>query len=194
MSGSEAESEVEAARGARREAMRRKRSIQPGFTLIEAVLAAAVLTFVVAALTQAIAAGQGQTYAALHANRGVELAEALMDEALSRPWLDPDGASTLGPEDGEAPRSGFDNLDDYHGYTESAGTLTDPAGEAYGRPHQRFSRAVQITATTVDQAGLGERSGLEITVTVTDERGRRWVVRRFVAESGASSSGEGGGS
>ena len=108
--------------------MRRKRLRAPGFTLIEALIASAVLSFVVAALTQAITAGQMHTHTALHAGRAVQLAEAMLEEVLSKPWSDPQGGSGLGPDDGEAGRGDFDDIDDYHGFTEPAGSLSDATG------------------------------------------------------------------
>ena len=168
--------------------MRRKARHAAGFTLVEALIASAVLSFVVAAITQAIAAGHGQTHAALHAGRAVELGGAMLEEVLSKPWHDPDGESAPGPDDGEASRDDFDNLDDYHDYTEDPGELTDHIGAAYGEHHQRFARAVRVSQHTVSGA-LGDRRGVLITVTVSDETGRKWIVTRFVAESAATAGG-----
>lgn len=166
--------------------MRRTRTTQPGFSLIEATMASAILLFAVVALTQSLVAGQGQTYKALHSARAVSLADALLEEVLSQPWNDPDGESTPGPDADESDRADFDNLDDYHGYTEAAGALADAAGVTYGALHQGFDRAVAVVPASTSDPTLGEREGVEITVTVSDETGRAWTVRRFVGASTAT--------
>ena len=173
--------------------MRRKHSRDAGFTLIEALIASAVLSFVVAALTQAITAGQSHTYHALHAARAVQLAEAMLEEVLSKPWADPAGGSELGPDSGETGRADFDDLDDYDGFTESAGSVRDANGSPYGELFQRFERSVAVTSQDIDHATLGRISGKLIIVAVREPGGRAWTVRRFVAESAAAPSGEGGG-
>ena len=111
-------------------------------TLVEGLLASALLAFAVAAVSQAVLAGQMQTVAALHHRRAVELAEALMDEILRLPYDDPGGPSTPGPEGGETDRSAFDNADDYHGFSETAGSLADAAGTVHPTPFQDFTRSV----------------------------------------------------
>ena len=78
--------------------MLRSRSIpydrsNAGFTLPEGMLAIAVLVFIVAALTQAVVSGQMHAYDGIHQVRATSLAEAMMDEVLSKPYDDPDGAS-----------------------------------------------------------------------------------------------------
>lgn len=172
-----------------RDAMRRTHSRNAGFTLIEALIASAVLSFVVAALTQAIVAGQTQTQYALHAGRAVQLAEAMLEEVLSKPWTDPAGGSGLGPESGENARADFDDLDDYAGFTEDAGSLSDATGTPYADAFQSFERSVAVTSQNVDHATLGRRSGKLIVVSVAEPGGRAWTVRRFVAESAAAHSG-----
>lgn len=171
--------------------MRRMRLRARGFTLIEALIASAVLSFVVAATTQAITAGQTHTYTALHAGRAVQLADAMLEEVLSKPRSDPDGGEGIGPDDGENARGDFDDLDDYAGFTEQAGAISDAAGELYSDPFQRFVRSVSVTGQEVDHETLGRRSGKLIVVTVGEPGGRSWTVRRFVAADATGPVGEG---
>lgn len=155
---------------------------QGGFTLIEVLIASAVLAFVVAALAHAVVAGQMQTADSLHAMRGAALAEAMMEEILSKPYADPEGATTLGPDAGESARSSFDNMDDYHGYTEAAGAVVDASGTGFGATHSKFSRNVSITAQSLQPSGFTAAiPGLRIVVTVT-AGSRTWQVTRFVPE------------
>lgn len=154
-----------------------------GFTLPEVLLASAILTFTVAALAQSIVAGQMQTYAALHDARAISLAESLLDEVLALPYDDPDGASTAGPEAGEVVRADFDNLDDYHGYTQTPTTIVDPTGVAYPDDFQQFTRTVTVVYGTLTIAELGgDQNGLTVTVTVSESGGRSWTLNRWVPE------------
>ncbi len=157
---------------------------QRGFTLLEALFAATVLAFVVAALSQSIVIGQMQTYDAMHSGRAVALAEAMMEEVLTLPYHDPGGGVTLGPDSGETTRQDFDDVDDYHGYEEEAGALTDAEGNLYADLYQRFNRRVSVVADHVDVAAFGaSQPGLTITVTVQEgDDGRQWTVSRFVPE------------
>ncbi|MCC6679763.1 MAG: prepilin-type N-terminal cleavage/methylation domain-containing protein [Phycisphaeraceae bacterium] len=152
-----------------------------GFTLPEVLLASAVLLFIVAAFTQAVVSGQMHVYEAIHQVRATALAEAMMDEVLSKPYDDPDGASAAGPEKGEDDRDEFDNADDFDGYSEDPGAVADFAGELYGQPYQVFSRSVAATYTTRNMLGQ-DIDGLLITVIVTDQRGRTWTISRFVPQ------------
>lgn len=163
-----------------RRACRRAR----GFTLAEALLAAAILSFSVAAIAQAVVAGQMHTYEALHQLRGMTLAEALMEEILAQPWDDPNDTTTPGPEADELDRTMFDNIDDYDGFAEAAGDVADGAGAVYGSKFARFARSVTVVAATKSIAELGgtDIDGQSITVTVTDDRGMTWALTRFVPE------------
>lgn len=156
---------------------------QSGFTLVEVMIATAILAFAVAAVSQAIVAGQMQTYEALHNWRGLCLAEAMVEEIISLPYDDPDGGGGAGPEAGEPNRNQFDNCDDFHGYSETAGNVDDAAGNGYGDMFDRFSRAVTATYTQQAVPGMGApQDGLQVTVTVTDDRGLTWSIVRFITE------------
>lgn len=161
-----------------------------GFTLLEVLIASSILAFATLGLVQAVSAGQAQTIDALRRARATALAEAMVEEVLSKPYADPQGEVTLGPDAGESARGDFDNLDDYHGFSEAAGALADSAGTLYPQPFQRFERSVAVQADTVSVPALGGGlDGLRVTVTVTEpaasaggDAGRAWVVLRFVPE------------
>ena len=129
-------------------------AVPRGMTLVEALLASVILAVAVAAVSQAIVAGQMQSYSALHRRRAVDLAEALMEEVLRLPYNDPDGASAPGPEAGESGRSSFDNIDDYHGFSETGGSVADLAGGTYASAFQGFSRSVTVASGTVTVGGV----------------------------------------
>ncbi len=172
------------------QAPRRARQLHPrrttaqGFTLAEVLLASAVLAFIVAGLTQTIVSGQAHTYNALHEERALSLAEALMEEVLALPYADRGGDTTPGPDDNEPTRDRFDGMDDFDGFAESPGALADPAGVLYPALFQGFSRSVDAAYSTATAAGFGgTRNGIAVTVTVAEPGGREWTISRFIAES-----------
>lgn len=153
-----------------------------GFTLMEAMIAMTVLALSVAAIAQAITAGHAQTADSLHRAKAVALAEAMMEEVLSKPYLEPDGSPVLvpGPEAGETGRALFDNMDDYHNF--QAGVL-DAAGVSYGNEYAGFTRAVTVSYSNTgfrDPRNADWVVGLLITVTVGDQAGASWQIQRFV--------------
>jgi len=152
-----------------------QRSERRGLSIIEGLLALGVLQVSVLAVTFAISAGRTHVREADLAVRAVEAAERLLEEVIAMPYADPDGASALGPESGESP-GGFDNADDYHGYT-------DTVGEA---PLHQFDRSVTMSLGSETIAGLGSISGLTVTVSVAlqGEPDRTWTMTRFIPEHG----------
>ncbi len=150
---------------------------------METMFAVTVLPFSVAALTQAEVSGQSHTYEAMHSSRAIALAESMIDEVLSKPYDDPDGDLTVGPDAGESSRDLFDAADDYDGLTEAAGAVQDQAGDDYPELYQNFDRSVTTAYTTETFATLGgDHDGLTVTVTVTDTNGRTWTLSRFIRE------------
>ena len=99
-----------------------------GFTLAESLLAAVLLLAAISAIVLPFAAGARAEQADARMCLAVNLAQGMMEEILAKPFDDPQGASTPGPETGETRRSRFDNMDDYHGYAESAGQIADANG------------------------------------------------------------------
>jgi len=150
-------------------------------TIVEAVMSTVILAFAVTAVAAALFAGTQQAYEAVDVRLANEAAQALLEEILAKPYNDPQGASALGPEAGETSRTLFDNVDDYHNYSEAVGTLKDATGTAYPAPYAKFSRSVTVAATSLQPTGFTTAvSGLTVTVTVTS--GPRVMARlvRFV--------------
>jgi hypothetical protein len=156
--------------------MNHGRRHKKALTLVEALMATLILATVAVAVTHAIVAGQMQVYDAGHRAAAMELAEALMDEVVRLPYQDPGGGA-------EAGRADFDNLGDYHGFTESAGSLTDVNGVAYAGKYQVFSRTISVVSASRSVAGFGAPFlGVNITVMVTDAAGTTWALDQFVPE------------
>jgi type II secretory pathway pseudopilin PulG len=134
---------------------------------VEALVAAAILSILTAAVSSALMAGRAQSKLARDTLNASFLAQSLMDEINRLPFTDPQGYTTIGPDSGETTRSTFDNIDDYHNYTDGPAGITDLAGNAYPDVYQTFTRTVTMTAVSMTPSGWGRTmSGLLITVTV----------------------------
>ena len=137
-------------------------------SLPEVMIATIVLSTAVVAVAAALIAGTQQTYLAVDSRRGVELAQAMMEEISVLPYADPQGATTNGPDAGESARSSFDNVDDYHGYSEAAGAVADHAGTVYPTEYDRFTRSVTVATTSLQPTGFANAvTGVTVVVTVT---------------------------
>lgn len=151
-------------------------------TIVECVIAMTILPLAVAAVAMAVVAGQSQALTAMRQVHVAALAEDLMEEVLSRPYVDPQGTSAAGAEPGENGRDRFDNMDDYHGFTEDAGELERLDGSAYEEAFQRFSRTVACRYVPLTPP-LGEPcQGLEITVRVLEQGVEIHALTRVVPE------------
>lgn len=153
-----------------------------GLSLIESMFAVAILAVGTAAVCETVVSGHKATYEALRDARGQLLSEALMEEILSKPYADPEGLTTIGPDAGETARALYDNIDDYHGYTDGPTNIKDAAAAAYPSVYQGYTRSVAVAASSVTLSGIPATvTGVEITVTVS-LNGRSWVLKRFAAE------------
>jgi Tfp pilus assembly protein PilV len=149
------------------------------FSLPEVLAAAMVLTLAVAALMQAVVAGQRQSHSALRATRATALNDALMAEIQANPYDDPDNN-----EANEDTRARFDDIDDYDGYSETFDqTIADAGGSAYPQAYQSFRRSVTVQKATFTPDDLGtQQPGKRIIITTTHTTGQTWTVTRFVPE------------
>ena len=97
--------------------------IRRGLTLIETVISMVVVSLLFAAALNASGAAAATRVVTDGRRQGEELCQALMAEILSKPYFDPEtGSNGLGSEAGEAngtDRTGFDDVDDFNGWTAS---------------------------------------------------------------------------
>lgn len=89
------------------------------YTLAEVVVSIAVVGVMLVAALNAVAAARLNMNRTTNHNRGMLLAQDLLAEILQQPYQDPDGAESLGIDDGEiaGDRSTYDDLDDYDGWS-----------------------------------------------------------------------------
>jgi len=162
--------------------------LRRGFTLAEGLLAVVVLAVAVGGIMGPMSASYQQTRSVSQTSMAISLAQQLLDEILSKPFVDPTDSSTkLGPEADEPNRTAFDNMDDYHGYHDTTDmTASDSMKTASGQAitwsgTDIYSRSVQMEYRSTP-SGLATASGdyLMITVSVTMPHGQKVSVQRMV--------------
>lgn len=162
----------------------RSRGPRGGFTLVEALLATTVLAIVSASAALPFVAGVHQANEAARLEQAVALGQALMEEILTRPVLDPTGrGATPGPESGETARNLFDNIDDFHGYTEQSSGLRDFKNQPINDPTLAgFWRNATVQYVTFANQQAGDaNSYAKITVRVWDGNANMVTVTRIAA-------------
>ena len=160
------------------------------FTLAEAMIATVVLGIAAAGVLLPFASGAAVRAEGMRRTLGSKLASDLMQEIITRPFHDPNGSSydyNLGVDAGETTFEDFDNLDDFHGYSELQGQVKDATGTVFtDSNYTNFSRDVICEYVTVpQQATQSDPSKCEfISVTVqVDYRGNEIaVINRLVSK------------
>ena len=88
-----------------------------------------------------------------------------------------------GPESGETDRTLYTCMDDYHGWSQTAGNLTDYAGNAYPDSYAGYARSVAVTqVSNYGTVFTRTYNGQRVVVTVTNDTGRSWTLERVFAE------------
>lgn len=90
-------------------------------TLVEVVIAMAVLGLVLVSLLQGASISLQMQRSTSEQTTGEILARELLDSVCALPYEEPGGAAALGLDAGEivADRTSFDDIDDFHGWSET---------------------------------------------------------------------------
>jgi hypothetical protein len=106
-------------------------------------------------------------------NTATGLANQLLSEVLQTFYLDPSTPSVFGPEPGEAgaSRAQFDDVDDYHNWTESPPQFKDGGAIPSLAGWTRRVTVEHIDPDTMAPCGATDRGVKRISVIVTDPRG-----------------------
>ncbi len=132
------------------------------FSLVESLIASAVLVLVVLAVVSSIMASQASASQALHSQRAIRLAEEMIERILAVPYA---------------------NIVSFNGFLEAPGAVKDIAGNLYPSDYQVFKRQVATQSLSQSVSGLGTPIvGTTVTVTVEDTKGTKWVVSRFIPQ------------
>jgi len=139
---------------------------QAGFTLIEAAISIVIVAVMfVAALNTVGASGVAQHKASL-IGRGRMFAESLMAEICLQSYQEPGATWAFGREAGESDtaRTAYDDVDDYHGWTESTLTAKDGTALPNAANWSRTVKVEWVDATLPKQVKTSETGAKRITV------------------------------
>ncbi|RPJ80583.1 MAG: type II secretion system protein [Acidobacteria bacterium] len=100
---------------------------QVGFTLIEAVISTVIVAVMFVAALNTVGAARVAQHRAALMGRGRMFAELLLVEILQWDYQEPGSTRVFGREAGESntSRTAYDDVDDYHGWTESSPAAPD---------------------------------------------------------------------
>jgi type II secretory pathway pseudopilin PulG len=149
------------------------RKLRSGFTLMEALLASVILAMAIASIVMPFTAAAQQALENTRQTLAANLAQEMMEEILAQPFHDEDEdyQYLLGPDPGENTRNLFDNIDDYHGYTEAIGAIKDYSGAVLGEATDAgLSREVTVAYVYIaGQSQANPPNFLCVTVKVLHE-------------------------
>lgn len=134
---------------------------QAGVTLVELVVAIAIVAAGVSAVLAAYAAVATRSADAMGRQQAVAIAESYLEEIALKSFSDPDGVES------ETPRAGWDDVDDYNGLSDAG--VRDQNGVAVAAL-SGYSVTVAVTATSA-LTGVPSASARRIDVTVTGPQG-----------------------
>ncbi|MDD0840756.1 type II secretion system protein [Curvibacter sp. HBC61] len=149
---------------------------QRGMTLIELIVALVIVGVAGAGVLTALQLALRYSADPLAQRQALAIAESLMEEVSSRAFTDVDLhdpaaaiPNALGPEvalgeSRSSPTLGFDNVDDYAGYSQQ-GTLTDAAGNAWPLTGQ-YATCVLVSHPETTLAGVDRQALLHLQVLV----------------------------
>ena len=163
------------------------RTRRRGMTLIEAVISMLIVAVMMVAALQTVGNTARSRQAQASLRRGPALARDLISEILPNLYVDGGGSPVFGPESGEASggtRANFDDVDDYHGWSESTVQAKDGTALSALAGWSRSVAVVYVSPDDLDTP-VGTDTGLKrITVTVTDPQGRKTAVSALRSRAG----------
>jgi Tfp pilus assembly protein PilV len=148
------------------------------FTLIEGLIACTILAFSVVGVLSMVNATYAQSRATVDDSFALSLARQLAEEMAAKPFArGPDA----GWDAGVGNRNGYDDVFDYHGYTDSTSSLTTSSGQTVsaGFP-AAYTRTVTVQAGVSLPAVLRSSELALVTTTVTPTKGRPVVVQKLI--------------
>ena len=149
---------------------RHRRTSRPAFAVVEAVLSALIVGLMLAAAIETVSKSRASQAWAADRVRAYELASALMGEITDQKYSDPDLVTLiLGPDGTEAltGRTAFDDVDDYHGLSESPPKKRDGTSLTVYSGWTRSVNVVWATPADLNLSAASDSSIKRITVTIT---------------------------
>lgn len=116
------------------------------FTLAEAMMAVLVLGIAAAGVLFPFVSGTTVRLEGIQRTLAARLASDLMEQIITRPFHDPNGAEfdvIAGPDAEGTGFAAYDNIYDFYGYSEEQGQVKDATGAVFTDPmYANFSRNV----------------------------------------------------
>lgn len=170
--------------GLRFRLINRPRRLRSGFTLFEAVMAAAVLSIAVFAFSGALTAANTQSQIFQQTAMAVALGRELLDEVTSAPLANPStGTTAVASTAVSGNRSGFNYAGAYNLYSDAGASLPLINGTIMDvTTGQVYKRSVTVTLgakPSVDSVSPSTDFGL-VTVTVTTPLGQKITLQRVL--------------
>lgn len=167
--------------------MKSRRANCKGFSLAEAVLAMVILGIASTAVLLPFTGGIAVQAEGTRRTLGAKLASDLIEQVVLKPFHDPDGSAfyyNLGPDAGESTVADFDNIDDFHGYAEAAGQVTDTSFAVFSESrYANFSRSVSCAYVAVPpQDGAYTPNFIRVTVRVYYDGSEVATLERLVSK------------
>ena len=152
-----------------------------GFTLVEAILSLIIVATMLAAGLSAYAISAKTRFVLAGRAISSTLADQLLAEVLQARYKEPVDAPAFGQESGESSvsRADWDDVDDYHGWSEDANDPKERKDGSAITDTTGFTR--QVSVAYADPSNPANNSATDqglkrITVTVTDARGAVFTV------------------
>ena len=131
-----------------------------GFTLIEMVIAIVVLAAAVSGILFSLTANIGRSADPMIQQQAIIIAQAYLEEAVLKPYNDPDGGETSSCE--EAARIQYDDVADYDCINDTAGALDQFGGTLPGLGN--YNIAVNVSSVNIGAPAVTARR-IDVTVT-----------------------------
>ncbi len=154
-----------------------------GFTLVESLIASVVLAVAVVGIAGTLAASYQQAKDQVSISESTSLARQLMEEISAKPFAVAAGDTNFpGYSAANTGRTNYDDVSDYHGYTDVSTSLRTLGGQTYAvgtaGPYTR-----SVTVTTNGAVPSGHTAAADdfrlITVTVTRPSGPPAVIAKI---------------
>ena len=129
---------------------------QAGTTLIELVISIVIVSIAASAVLMAVSMTVGRSADPMLRHQAVAIAEAYLEEISLKSFADPDGV------DGEANRTLYDDVDDYHGLVNvGARNQFDAALAGLGD----YTVSVTVTQSALPSIAASDNYLINVTVT-----------------------------
>ena len=127
--------------------------ISRGFTLIEMVIAIVVLAAAVSGILFSFSANVARSADPMIQQQAIIIAQAYLEEAVLKPYNDPDGGETNSCE--EAARIQYDDVADYDCINDTAGALDQFGGTLPGLSN--YNIAVNVSSVNIGAPAVTAR-------------------------------------